>query len=168
VLDEDGAELPSGGVGEIYFRRAGGPDSTFRYIGADARRRGEWASFGDLGWRDQDGYLFIADRRTDMIVSGGVNLYPAEIEAQIDALPGVLDSVVVGAPHADLGAAPHAFVQAHAAAQWTQARLIDALRAHLAPYKLPRGVTFVDEPIRDEAGKIRRIAWRERLIAQSS
>jgi bile acid-coenzyme A ligase len=116
---------------------------------------------------DEDGYLYIADRRTDMIVSGGVNLYPAEIEAQIDALPGVIESVVVGAPHADLGAIPHAFVHTNAST-WTEAKLIETLRERLAPYKLPRGVTFVNESIRDEAGKIRRIAWRERLIAQSS
>jgi bile acid-coenzyme A ligase len=168
VLDENGEDLAPGAIGEIYFRRAGGPQSTFRYIGADVRQRGEWASFGDLGWLDQDGYLFIADRRTDMIVSGGVNLYPAEIEAQIDALPDVLDSVVVSAPHADLGAVPHAFVQVRTASDWSERRLIDALRARLAPYKLPRGVTFLEDSIRDESGKMRRSAWRDRLLAQSS
>ncbi|QGZ96217.1 AMP-binding protein [Terricaulis silvestris] len=168
VLDEHGSELPPDAVGEIYFRRAGGPESTFRYIGADVRQRGDWASFGDLGWLDQDGYLFIADRRTDMIVSGGVNLYPAEIEAQIDAIPGIADSVVVGAPHADLGAVPHAFVQVREASKWSEMRLLNALRERLAPYKLPRGATFIEESIRDDSGKIRRVAWRDRLIAQSS
>ncbi|MGE0742379.1 MAG: AMP-binding protein [Hyphomonadaceae bacterium] len=164
ILDESGDAQPPGVVGEIYFRREGGPASTFRYIGADVRQRGEWASFGDLGWLDEDGYLYIADRRTDMIVSGGVNLYPAEIEAQIDALAGVVDSVVVAAPHADMVHAPHAFVQLRPDSQaWTEGQLLEALREKLAPYKLPRGVTFVRESIRDESGKMRRSAWRDRL-----
>jgi bile acid-coenzyme A ligase len=169
ILSEQGEDLPVGDVGEIFFRRAGGPDSTFRYIGADARRRSDWASFGDMGWLDADGYLYIADRRTDMIVSGGVNIFPAEVEAQIDALEGVLDSIVAAAPHGDLGAVPHAIVQLKAQARdWSEAGLIDALRERLAPHKLPRAVTFVDETLRDDSGKVRRAAWRDRLLAQSS
>jgi bile acid-coenzyme A ligase len=169
IIDEAGADLPPGAVGEIYFRRAGGPASTFLYIGADVRQHGDWASFGDLGWLDADGYLFIADRRTDMVVSGGVNLYPAEIEAQIDALPGVLDSVVVGASHADMGQAVHAFVQMRVdASPLTETQLIEALRERLAPHKLPRSVTFVSGPIRDESGKMRRSAWRDQLSPPAS
>jgi bile acid-coenzyme A ligase len=169
ILDEAGADLGPGEVGEIYFRRAGGPESTFRYIGADVRRRDEWASFGDMGWLDADGYLYVADRRTDMIVSGGVNIFPAEIEAQIDTLEGVLDSIVAAAPHPDLGVVPHAIVQLRSnAPNWEADALIDALRERLAPHKLPRGVTFVSEPLRDDSGKIRRAAWRDKLHAQSS
>jgi bile acid-coenzyme A ligase len=169
TLDEDGAPLPTGEVGEIYFRRAGGPESTFRYIGADVRRHGEWASFGDMGWLDADGYLYIADRRTDMIVCGGVNVFPAEVEAQVLALHGVLDVIVAAAPHADLGAVPHAVVQLQTdAPPWSETALLEALRERLAPHKMPRGVTFVDESLRDESGKVRRAAWRERLQAQSS
>lgn len=169
VLDENGADVPPGIIGEIYFRREGGPASTFRYIGADVRQRGDWASFGDLGWADANGYLFIADRRTDMIVSGGVNIYPAEVEAQIDALPGIVDSVVVGAPHHDMGQVLHAFVQVKPGdACWTQEALLEALRERLAAYKLPRGVSFIDEPIRDESGKMRRSAWRDRLARDQS
>lgn len=169
ILDEAGNALSPGEVGEIYFKRPGGPESTFLYIGADVRRRGEWASFGDMGWLDQDGYLYIADRRTDMIVTGGVNVFPAEVEAQIDALPGVHDSIVAAAPHADLGSVPHAIVQLESMGKrWTEAALLDALRERLAPHKLPRGVTFVEEPLRDDSGKIRRALWRERLLDQSS
>jgi bile acid-coenzyme A ligase len=168
ILDENGADLPAGEIGEIHFRRAGGPSSTFRYIGADVRRRGDWASFGDLGWLDAEGYLYISDRRTDMIVSGGANLYPAEIEAQIDALPGVAESVVVGAPHHDLGQVTAAFVRLQAGSRaWTEGEMIEALRERLAPHKLPRRVTFVAEPIRNDAGKVRRSAWRDRCSAQS-
>ncbi len=89
IFDEAGAQLGPGTVGEIFFRdEMRRPGMT--YIGAVATRRGAWRSFGDLGWLNEDGYLFIADRRTDMIVSGGVNYYPAEIEAAIDAYPGVI------------------------------------------------------------------------------
>lgn len=168
ILDPDGAPLPPGDVGEIYFKRPGGPESTFAYIGAEVRRRGDWASFGDMGWLDADGYLYIADRRTDMIVCGGVNIFPAEVEAQIDALDGVLDSIVAAAPHPDLGAVPHAFVLLQPNARWSESGLLEALRERLAPHKLPRGVSFVTEPLRDDSGKIRRAAWRERLLAQSS
>lgn len=169
ILNEHGNAAPTGEVGEIYFRRPAGPESTFLYIGADARRRGEWASFGDMGWLDADGYLYIADRRTDMIVIGGVNVFPAEVEAQIDALPGVFDSIVVAAPHADLGATPHAIVQLEPGAKhWTEQTLLEALSDVLAPHKRPSGVTFVDEMLRDDSGKIRRALWRDRVLAQSS
>ncbi|HVY85905.1 MAG TPA: AMP-binding protein [Caulobacterales bacterium] len=169
ILDENGAELPIGEVGEIYFLRPGGPESTFRYIGAEARRRGDWASFGDMGRVDADGYLYIADRRTDMIVSGGVNVFPAEIEAQLNTFPGVFDSVVAAAPHPDLNAVPHAFVQLGAdAPAWSETSLLAALRERLAPHKMPHGVTFVDDTLRDASGKIRRALWRDRLAAQSS
>ena len=169
ILDEDGEILPPGEIGEIYFRREGGPASTFRYIGADVRRRGEWATFGDMGWLDADGYLFIADRRTDMIVSGGVNIFPAEIEAQLDTLDGVLDNIVAAAPHPDLGAVPHAVVQLKSGARtWSADELLDALRERLAPHKMPHAVTFVSETLRDESGKIRRAAWRDKFLAQSN
>jgi bile acid-coenzyme A ligase len=167
ILDEAGRALPTGEVGEIFFRRPGGPESTHRYVGAEARRRGDWASFGDLGWLDADGFLYIADRRTDMIVSGGANLYPAEIEAAIDTCPGVLGSVVVGLPDDDLGQRPHAVVQVEPAQLGVlgQAEILRHLKDQLAITKHPRSVEFTTDPIRDDAGKIRRSAWREACIA---
>lgn len=169
ILDEAGQPLPAGEVGEIYFRRAGGPDSTFRYVGAEARRRDDWASFGDLGRLDADGYLYIADRRTDMIVSGGANLYPAEIEAALDTCPGVLGSVVVGLPDDDLGQRPHAVVQVEpgALATMREAEILAQLKAHLTITKHPRSVEFTTRPIRDDAGKIRRSAWRDEILART-
>ena len=86
--------MAPGEVGEIYFLPAGGRGSTYHYLGAEPRARGEWETFGDLGRIDAEGYLYLADRRTDLIISGGANIYPAEIEAAIDAFPGVLASVV--------------------------------------------------------------------------
>ena len=163
VLREDGEKAAPGEVGEIFFTNVVGIHSTFSYIGDKVRERGEWASFGDMGWLDEQGYLFLADRRTDLIICDGINIYPAEIEGQIDALEGVVDSVVVGAPHDDLGQAPHAFVQLRPGApDWNEKTLLEAMQDRLAAYKLPRVVTFVQEPIRNDAGKVRRSLWRER------
>ncbi len=162
ILNEAGDEVPRGAIGEMFFKREGGASSTFSYVGADVRQRGDWASFGDMGWMDEDGYLYIADRRTDMIVSGGVNIYPAEIEAQIDALPGVVSSVVVGAPHTDLGEVPCAVVHRTDDANDINERvLIESISNKLAAVKLPKHVIFVSETIRSDAGKIRRMEWRE-------
>jgi bile acid-coenzyme A ligase len=167
ILDEDGVERPAGEVGEIFFRRPGAEGSTYRYVGVEPRRRGEWITFGDLGRVDEDGYLFIADRRTDMIVSGGANLYPAEIESAIDSLPGVLSSVVVGLPHPDLGLVPHAVVQVapERLASADGASILAGLKDRLAITKHPRSIEFTSETIRDDAGKSRRSAWRDRCIA---
>jgi bile acid-coenzyme A ligase len=163
VFNEHGEPAVTGQVGEIYFRKSEGPQPVVLYIGAEVRRHGDWASYGDMGWLDADGYLYLADRRTDMIVCDGLNIYPAEIEGQINELEGVVESVVVGAPHDDLGQTPHAFVELKpGASKWSEGSLLDAIRGRLASYKLPHGVTFVDEPIRNDAGKVRRSMWRDR------
>ncbi len=162
IFDEAGEDVPVGEVGEIYFRQPGGPQATFSYIGAAPRQREDWASFGDMGWLDQEGFLYLADRRTDLIISGGVNIYPAEIEGRIDALDGVIDSVVIGAHDDDLGQRVHAFVHLRAGKNWSAQAMKDALADSLETHKIPRDITFVDENVRDEAGKVRRSAWRTR------
>ena len=107
-----------------------------------------------MGWMDEDGYLFLGDRTADMILSGGANIYPAEIEAALDAHPAVGSSCVIGLPDEDLGNRIHAIVQA------TGAVTDDELRTHLADrlvrYKIPRTFEYVDDPLRDDAGKVRR------------
>ena len=159
ILDDDGADLPPGEVGEIYFLPSTGPGSTYQYLGAEGRRRDGWETLGDLGYLDEDGYLYLVDRRTDMIVTGGANVYPAEVEGAIDRHPAVRSSAVVGLPDADLGNAVHAIVD-------TAGKVVDEddmrahLREHLAPYKIPRSFEIVDEPLRDDAGKVRRSALR--------
>jgi bile acid-coenzyme A ligase len=157
ILDPEGRELPPGETGEVFFLPERGPQSTYRYIGAEPRRQGDWESIGDLGHLDEDGYLYLADRRTDLILTGGSNVYPAEVEAAIEEIPGVLEAGVVGAPDDDLGQRVHAFVYAPGATIDAQT-LIDALASRLARYKIPRSFTFVDAPLRDEAGKLRRAA----------
>ena len=136
---------------------------SYRYVGAEARTRdGGWESLGDVGWLDDDGFLYLGDRRTDMILSGGANIYPAEVEAALQEHPDVRSCAVVGLPDDDLGQRVHAIVEADASLDVDG--VLQYLRDRLAPYKLPRTVEVVDEPLRDDAGKVRRSALRaERL-----
>ena len=168
ILDDDGNPLPPGEVGEVFLKRSAGMPPSYRYVGAEARRRGEWESLGDVGWMDADGYLYLADRHSDMILVGGSNVYPAEVEAALDEHPHVRSSAVIGLPDDDLGQAVHAIVQAD-----PEQLDLDDLRAHLAQrlvrYKHPRTFELVDQPLRDDAGKVRRSALRaERLPRQEA
>jgi len=157
VVDEEGAELPVGEIGEIFLLPEGGRGSTYHYIGAASEAiEGGWESLGDLGYVDDEGYIYLTDRKTDMILSGGANIYPAEVEAAIDAHPGVRSSAVIGLPDEDLGQAVHGIVDAPDGV--TEAELLEFLADLLARYKIPRTIEFVDNPLRDDAGKTRRSA----------
>jgi bile acid-coenzyme A ligase len=160
ALDPDGAVLAPGAVGEIYLRPPEGAPRAYRYVGASARRHDEWESLGDIGWVDADGYVYILDRRTDLILSGGANVYPAEVEAALEAHPGVRAAAVIGLPDDDLGQRVHAVVEPEAAARATldETSLREHLAGILVRYKTPRTFEFVDGPLRDEAGKVRRSA----------
>jgi bile acid-coenzyme A ligase len=166
ILDADGRDLPAGEVGEIFMRPPGGPGSTYHYIGSDPRALDDgWESLGDMGWFDDGGYLHLADRRTDMILSGGANIYPAEVEAAIDACPGVRSSCVIGLPDEDLGNRVHAIVDVPDGSLGEPA-LLEFLAERLGRYKIPRTLEFVTEPVRDDAGKVRRSQLRaERMPA---
>jgi bile acid-coenzyme A ligase len=167
IVGENGETLPPGAVGEVYMRPRSGPGTTYRYIGATAKSiDGGWESLGDMGHMDADGYLYLSDRRTDMILSGGANIYPAEVEAAIDAFPGVRSSAVIGLPHEDLGNAVHAIVDAPAGGV-NEERLLAHLAERLVRYKIPRSFEFVAEPLRDDAGKVRRTALRAERLQQS-
>jgi bile acid-coenzyme A ligase len=166
IVDEQGNTLPAGEVGEVFMRPKAGPGTTYRYIGAEAKSMdGGWESLGDMGSMDADGYLYLSDRQTDMILSGGANIYPAEVEAAIDAFPGVRSSAVIGMPHEDLGNYVHAIVDAPAGSI-AKDDLLAHLAERLVKYKLPRTVEFVTEPLRDDAGKVRRKALRAERIAK--
>ncbi len=165
VLDDDGNECPPGVLGEIFMRPNPGSAPTYRYIGSTARSRDGWDSLGDLGWFDEDGYLYLADRRVDMFTVGGRNVYPAEIENALSAHPSVLSCLVVGVPHEDLGQVPHALVHADGAAL-DEDGVRGFVAGLLADYKVPRTVEFVDTPLRDDAGKARRSAVRDEVIAR--
>jgi len=134
------------------------PDAkTYSYIGAEARVNAEgWESLGDMGWMDDDGYLYIADRRTDLILAGGANIYPAEVEAALDEHPLVSSCAVIGLPDEDLGQRVHALV--HLLGDVSDDELRAFLGERLARYKVPRSFERTDGPVRDDAGKVRRSA----------
>jgi len=162
ILDENGRELPPGEMGEIYLLPTGGPGSTYHYVGAEARQTADgWESVGDMGYLDAEGYLYLGDRRCDMVLCGGRNIYPAEVEAAIDACPGVRSSAVVGLPDDDLGQRLHAIVDVGPDADGIDA---ESIRAHLAErlvhYKIPATIEMVTTLLRDDAGKMRRSALR--------
>jgi bile acid-coenzyme A ligase len=159
VIDLDGNPAAPGQNGEIVMRRSPGSLPTYHYIGAEARVYDDgWESLGDIGWFDEDGYLYLADRDVDMVLVGGANVYPAEVEAVIMEHPAVLSCAVVGLPDDDLGQRLHAVVQADG--ELSEAALRAFAAERLVRYKVPRSFRFVSEPLRDDAGKVRRSAVR--------
>lgn len=159
----DGEPVPPGTVGELWMRRGPGMAPPYSYVGAVARRADDgWESLGDHGYLDDEGYVYITDREADMIVVGGANVYPAEIEAALDSHPAVRSCCVIGLPDDDLGSVAHAIVEL--AYPVTDEDLLAALRGQLSSHKLPRSFERVDQPLRDDAGKVRRGALRAERI----
>jgi bile acid-coenzyme A ligase len=159
ILDETGNDLPPGEVGEIYMRPLAAAGPTFSYIGAPGAKSTPdgFLSIGDLGWRDDDGYLYIADRRLDLVITGGANVYPAEVEAALSDHPGIADVAVIGVPDEEWGRRVHAIVQpADIGSPPPVADLDRICRERLASYKAPKTYEFVAALPRNEAGKIRR------------
>ncbi|AEG51251.1 o-succinylbenzoate--CoA ligase [Sphingobium chlorophenolicum L-1] len=166
ITGEDGSPLAQGEIGEIRFRKSGGAGKGYAYIGAENRIVADTDSFGDMGWLDKEGYLYIADRRTDMILVGGVNIYPAEIEAAVEMMPGVLCCAVIGLPDADLGNRVHAIVElAPDVSPPEEDGFLARLGEMIGGLKRPRSVEFTTDPIRDQAGKVRRSALRADRMA---
>jgi malonyl-CoA/methylmalonyl-CoA synthetase len=138
-----------------------GPNVFCGYWQDPEKTRGEftadgWFKTGDLGCIDRDGYVHIVGRAKDLVISGGYNVYPKEVETELDALSGVLESAVFGVPHPDLGEAVTAAVVLQPAAAMTEADVIAAVRVRLARYKVPRRVLFVDELPRNTMGKVQK------------
>jgi fatty-acyl-CoA synthase len=163
LLDDAGQEVPPGEVGELYAR-----NSTLiagYHNNAEATRasqRDGCFSVGDLGRVDADGYYYLESRKHDMVISGGVNIYPREIEDHLHAHPAVLEAAVVGVPDPDWGESLRAFVVLRAGATATEAELIEHCRRELADYKRPRKVVFLDELPRNPTGKVLKRELRER------
>jgi bile acid-coenzyme A ligase len=163
ITDKEGNEVAAGVEGEVWLK-SDLDIPTYRYIGADPRtREGGWESLGDNGWLDEDGFLYLGDRTTDMILTGGSNVYPAEVESAISEHPAVASCAVIGLPDEDLGNMVHAIVQADPGKLQVD-ELLRFVAERLVRYKVPRTVEIVTEPLRDDAGKVRRSALRaERL-----
>jgi long-chain acyl-CoA synthetase len=163
ILDEQGRELPAGQSGEVYMWLDTWPD--FTYHGDEEKRRAierdGLVSCGDIGYIDADGYLYLNDRRNDMVISGGVNIYPAEIEACLLSLEGVRDCAVFGIPDEEFGEALAAHVELDDGASLQEEHVRAHVSARLAAYKTPRVVEFSSALPREDSGKIFKRRLRE-------
>jgi len=163
ILDDDARALPPGEIGLIYCRQPAYPDFTYTNNPAARvaiERDGLW-SVGDMGYLDAAGYLYVADRKSDMVISGGVNIYPAEIEATLMTMPAVADCAVFGIPDAEFGEALAAAVQLRTDQRASAEQIQAYLRERIANYKVPRVVSFHDSLPREESGKIFKRLLRE-------
>ncbi len=163
IFDKSGAELPAGEIGEVYMRNFNVPD--FTYNNMDAKRaeigRGDLLTAGDVGYLNERGFLFLCDRSKDMIISGGVNIYPAEIESVLHSMPQVLDCAVFGIPDDEYGEAVAAVVEPRPGMNLTAADVRDFLRPRIAGYKMPKLVDFKRDLPREDSGKIFKRKLRE-------
>jgi long-chain acyl-CoA synthetase len=156
IMDNEGRELPARETGLIYARQPAYTD--FTYNNNDAARRkieleGLW-TLGDMGWLDEDGYLYLSDRAVDMVISGGVNIYPAEIENALITMPGVADCAVFGIPDQEFGESLAAAVQLVDGFSISEKEIQEWLSKKIANYKVPRLVAFHEQLPREDSGKI--------------
>ncbi|MPZ36342.1 MAG: AMP-binding protein [Rhodospirillales bacterium] len=156
IVDAEGRNVNHGEIGEIYLR---GPHlAEFTYNNDDAKRReialGDLVTVGDVGYQDADGYVFLCDRKRDMIISGGVNIYPAEIESVLILMPGVRDCAVFGIPDEEFGEQICAYVEPQSGAAIDATAVRGYLGQHLARYKVPKVVEFSAALPREDSGKI--------------
>ena len=170
MLDADGHEVPDGEVGELHSRTPYVFDGYWKNPEKTAECfRGDWCSVGDMARRGADGYITLVDRKSNMIISGGENIYPSEVESILGAHPQIKDVAVIGVPHDKWGEAVQAVVVLHAEQQASAADLLDWCRSRMAGYKRPQTVVFMadaDMP-RTATGKILHRVLRDRMAAQA-
>jgi long-chain acyl-CoA synthetase len=164
ILDEEGRGCAPGVQGDVYFRGS----AAFQYKGDPEKtaegRRGDRFTLGDIGYLDDDGYLYLCDRRADLIISGGVNVYPAQVESVLLAHPAVADGCVIGVAHAEWGEEVRGIVQLEpgfAPDDATRGELIAHCKAGLAGYQVPRRIDFAQSLPRTETGKLARRTLRD-------
>jgi long-chain acyl-CoA synthetase len=166
IIDAEGIECPIGTPGEILVSSAATP--YFSYHRAQAKtaaaRRGDSIATGDVGYLDEDGYLYISDRKSDMVISGGVNIYPAEVEQQLLKMVGVRDCAAFGVPDSEFGERLVAVIETEH--ELDASALQAALRKQIAGYKVPREMRFVRQLPREDTGKIRKRLLREEWFAR--
>ncbi len=163
VVGENGEDLPVGEAGTLYFRRA---DGAPEYLGDPDKTRSSRLADGrftvnDVGWLDEDGFVFLSDRGVDLIISGGVNIYPAEVEATLSEHPAVEDCAVFGIPDEEWGEAVHAAVTLSAGSTAQPSELIEWCRGRLAGFKCPRAIDVLDELPREASGKLKKHKLRD-------
>jgi len=163
IRDEDGASLPVGETGEVWLRRGADEPPSYFYLGAEAETADDaWETVGDIGRLDEDGYLYLTDRRADMLLVGGVNVYPAEVEAVSDMHPAVLASCCAGVPHDDLGTVPALVIET--ADGGVPDDFEAFLTEHLSTVRRPRRIVGTTRALRDAAGKIRKREIRDEFL----
>jgi fatty-acyl-CoA synthase/long-chain acyl-CoA synthetase len=158
LLDEDGNEVTGTGpgqTGEVFVRSKGAFDAYYKNDASyQSNSRGDFHTVGDIAYWDDEGYLYICDRKTDMIISGGMNIYPAEIEAALEQHPEIYDVAVFGIPSEEWGEVVHATVVRSPGSSLTGEEIAAFAREHLASYKVPRSVDFTGELPRTGSGKL--------------
>jgi len=169
ILDEDRQPLPRGEIGEIFAHYAGFSEFTYQNREDDylANKEGRLFSVGDIGYLDGDNFLYICDRKSDMVISGGVNIYPTEIEAVILNHPGVRDCAVFGIPDDEFGEALAAVVEPATPGALDSEAIRAHVREHLAGYKVPKMVQFQASLPREDSGKIRKPVLRAVFWAEA-
>jgi malonyl-CoA/methylmalonyl-CoA synthetase len=163
IVDDDGADCAQGDIGHVLVKG----DNVFKGYWRMPERNLEefsdgWFRTGDMGTMSPDGYLTIAGRSKDLIITGGFNVYPKEIELALDELPGVQESAVVGVPHPDFGEAVTAIIVPAPGARPTEAEVIAALKRKLANFKVPKRVYLEEELPRNAMGKVQKNVLRDR------
>ena len=158
ILDDDGNDVPTGEIGTVWMKMGA---AEFEYHKAPEKtaenRRGEYFTVGDVGYLNEDDFLFLSDRKSDMIISGGANIYPAEIEKDMQACPGVADVAVFGIPNDDWGEEVKAVIQPDEGVAPDEAfreRIYAFCKDHIAKFKTPRTIDFIEEMPRDPNGKL--------------
>jgi fatty-acyl-CoA synthase/long-chain acyl-CoA synthetase len=162
LVDEEGVEVPAGMPGEFQVRNEWLAEYFGRPEATAGNTRDGFFTVGDIAYVDDDGYYYIADRKIDMVISGGVNIYPAEVEAALFEHPAVEDVAVIGVPNEEFGEEVKAVVKLKPGAGATEAEIIDFVRERIAGYKCPKSVDFVDDFPRDLAGKSQKRRLREK------
>jgi fatty-acyl-CoA synthase len=170
LLDAEGREVPDGEVGELHSRTPYVFDGYWKNPEKTAECfRGDWCSVGDMARRDVDGYITLVDRKSNLIISGGENIYPSEVESILGAHPKIKDVAVIGVPHDKWGESVQAVVVLHAGHEATATELLDWCRSRMAGYKRPQAVVFMADPDmpRTATGKILHRVLRDRMTAQA-
>jgi fatty-acyl-CoA synthase len=169
IVDESGSEVPAGTAGEVIVR---GPNVLFEYWGnaratAEALREG-WYYSGDIATRDAEGYFYIHDRKKNLIISGGENIYPAEVERVLNAHPAVAEAAVIGRPDAKWQEVPVAYIVRSAGADAAPAEIEEFCLRELARYKVPREFVFVESLPRNALGKVQHFRLKESIAADAA
>jgi acyl-CoA synthetase (AMP-forming)/AMP-acid ligase II len=170
IMDDDGNELPDGTPGELYSCTPYTFDGYWNLPEKTAEAfRGDWCTVGDMALRDADGFIRLIDRKKNMIISGGENIYPSEVESVLGAHQAVKDVAVIGLPDAKWGERVHAVVVLHPGRQVSEAALIGWCQGRIAGFKRPRSVAFIaeDEMPRTATGKVLHRVLRDRYAERA-